>query len=62
MFGGMPPMGMMGPGPSNMGYQNMRNFPPYGMVGCVQFISELNELQMYASLNKSVAVQSNKLL
>lgn len=31
MFGGMPPMGMMGPGPSNMGYQNMRNFPPYGM-------------------------------
>jgi hypothetical protein len=35
MFGGMPPMGMMGPGPSNMGYQNMRNFPPYGMVGCV---------------------------
>ncbi|XP_052095924.1 insulin-like growth factor 2 mRNA-binding protein 2 isoform X4 [Mytilus californianus] len=33
MFGGMPPMGMMGPGPSNMGYQNMRNFPPYGMEG-----------------------------
>lgn len=33
MFGGMPPMGMMGPGPSGMGYQNMRNFPPYGMEG-----------------------------